>query len=124
MLVWNSTSVVSLDSRLGAFAEVAQLRSSLRNLSVWQVKDLLQPPYQIAAQNSWVRGVGAYTGEIAPELLADLGVTWVILGHSERRAIIGESDQLVRSTLSTVSRHLDVASCAGASFTGQSCLGS
>ena len=61
-----------------------------------QVKELLQPPYQIAAQNSWVHGVGAYTGEIAPELLTDLGVTWVILGHSERRAIMGESNELVR----------------------------
>jgi len=39
-----------------------------------QVKDTLEPPYQIAAQNSWVKGVGAYTGEIAPELLVDLGV--------------------------------------------------
>lgn len=39
-----------------------------------QVKNTLQPPYQIAAQNSWVKGVGAYTGEIAPELLVDLGV--------------------------------------------------
>lgn len=29
----------------------------------------MNPPYQIAAQNSWVKGVGAYTGEIAPELL-------------------------------------------------------
>lgn len=39
-----------------------------------QVKNTLEPPYQIAAQNSWVKGVGAYTGEIAPELLVDLGV--------------------------------------------------
>lgn len=62
------------------------------------MKELLQPPYQIAAQNSWVRGVGAYTGEIAPELLADLGITWVILGHSERRAIMGESNELVRAS--------------------------
>ena len=61
------------------------------------MKDLLQPPYQIAAQNSWVRGVGAYTGEVAPELLADLGIPWVILGHSERRAIMGESNDMVRS---------------------------
>ena len=66
-----------------------------------QVKELLQPPYQIAAQNSWVHGVGAYTGEIAPELLTDLGVTWVILGHSERRAIMGESNALVRAFSST-----------------------
>eukprot|EP00208_Stichococcus_sp_RCC1054_P006210 CAMPEP_0206138860 /NCGR_PEP_ID=MMETSP1473-20131121/3732_1 /ASSEMBLY_ACC=CAM_ASM_001109 /TAXON_ID=1461547 /ORGANISM="Stichococcus sp, Strain RCC1054" /LENGTH=256 /DNA_ID=CAMNT_0053532389 /DNA_START=203 /DNA_END=973 /DNA_ORIENTATION=- len=59
------------------------------------VKDTLNPPYQIAAQNSWVKGVGAYTGEIAPELLKDLGVGWVILGHSERRALIKESSALI-----------------------------
>ena len=69
------------------------------------MKELLQPPYQIAAQNSWVRGVGAYTGEVAPELLADLGITWVILGHSERRAIMGESNELVRRPV-TKGRHL------------------
>ena len=63
-----------------------------------QVKETLEPPYQIAAQNSWARGVGAYTGEIAPELLVDLGIGWVILGHSERRSIIGESSELVRSS--------------------------
>ena len=62
------------------------------------MKESLKPPYQIAAQNSWARGVGAYTGEIAPELLTDLGIGWVILGHSERRSIIGESSELVRSS--------------------------
>jgi triosephosphate isomerase len=59
------------------------------------VKDTLKPPYQIAAQNSWVKGTGAYTGEIAPELLVDLGIGWVILGHSERRALINESNEMV-----------------------------
>jgi len=63
-----------------------------------QVKESLKPPYQIAAQNSWARGVGAYTGEIAPELLVDLGIGWVILGHSERRSIIGESSELVSAS--------------------------
>jgi triosephosphate isomerase len=47
---------------------------SLHPCSLPQVKDTLQPPYQIAAQNSWVKGTGAYTGEIAPELLVDLGI--------------------------------------------------
>ena len=73
--------------------------------TVWllgdQVKESLKPPYQIAAQNSWARGVGAYTGEIAPELLVDLGIGWVILGHSERRSIIGESSELVSAPPST-----------------------
>lgn len=59
------------------------------------VKDTLKAPYQVSAQNAWVKGTGAFTGEIAPELLKDLGVGWVILGHSERRALIPESNELV-----------------------------
>lgn len=38
---------------------------------------------------------GAYTGEVAPAMLADFGCTWVLVGHSERRAMHGETDQLV-----------------------------
>lgn len=42
---------------------------------------------------------GAYTGEVAPGMLADLGCRWVILGHSERRQYHGESDALVAAKL-------------------------
>jgi len=42
---------------------------------------------------------GAYTGEIAPVMLAEMGCRWVILGHSERRQYQGESDALVASKL-------------------------
>ena len=38
---------------------------------------------------------GAFTGEIAPSMIKDLGCEWVILGHSERRNVFGESDQLI-----------------------------
>ena len=40
-------------------------------------------------------GKGAFTGEIAPAMIKDLGCEWVILGHSERRNIFGESDALI-----------------------------
>ncbi|MEP4146749.1 MAG: triose-phosphate isomerase [Halioglobus sp.] len=42
---------------------------------------------------------GAYTGEVSAPMLADLGCEWVILGHSERRAYHGESDELVAAKL-------------------------
>ena len=49
----------------------------------------------LGAQNmSWAQE-GAFTGEIAPRMIKDLGCRYVILGHSERRLIFGESDELV-----------------------------
>lgn len=47
------------------------------------------------AQNMSDQAPGAFTGEVAAEMLADLGCHWVIVGHSERRALYGESDALV-----------------------------
>jgi triosephosphate isomerase (TIM) len=75
---------------------------------------MLKAPYQISAQNCWVKGQGAYTGEIAPELLADLGIPWVILGHSERRSLIGESNELVgQKTKHALEAGLKVIACIG-----------
>ena len=45
--------------------------------------------FAVAAQNCWEKGPGAYTGEVGCEMLKDIGVPWVILGHSERRALCG-----------------------------------
>ncbi len=49
----------------------------------------------LGAQNvSWA-DKGAFTGEIAPAMLVELGVRWVVIGHSERRALFGELDERV-----------------------------
>ena len=42
---------------------------------------------------------GAYTGEVSPKMLKDLGVKYVILGHSERRKYLGETDEMVNKKL-------------------------
>ncbi|UYO92726.1 triose-phosphate isomerase [Pollutimonas sp. M17] len=47
------------------------------------------------AQDVSTHEQGAYTGEVAPAMLADFGCAWVLAGHSERRAMHGETDQLV-----------------------------
>ena len=52
-------------------------------------------PVGLGAQNMHWATHGAYTGEISPTMLAKLGVTYVIIGHSERRELFGESDEWV-----------------------------
>jgi len=52
-------------------------------------------PVRLGAQNVCDKPEGAYTGEIAPGMLKDIGCDFVLVGHSERRAIYGESDTLV-----------------------------
>ncbi|MDY0391178.1 MAG: triose-phosphate isomerase [Desulfobulbus oligotrophicus] len=49
----------------------------------------------VAAQNVAWEVQGAFTGEISPTMLADLGIAWAIVGHSERRQIFGESSAMI-----------------------------
>ena len=55
----------------------------------------LDPKTAVAAQNCYKVVNGAFTGEISPGMIKDLGATWVVLGHSERRHVFGESDELI-----------------------------
>jgi len=50
---------------------------------------------QLGAQNVSERSAGAWTGEVSAEMLLDVGVGWVIVGHSERRAAFGETSEAV-----------------------------
>ena len=51
--------------------------------------------FGVAAQNCYKAAKGAFTGEISPGMIKDVGCEWVILGHSERRHVLGESDALI-----------------------------
>ena len=57
---------------------------------------------------------GAWTGAIAPSLLADAGATWVIIGHSERRQFFGETDESVsKKVRAALAAGLGVIACVG-----------
>ncbi|QHN86189.1 Triosephosphate isomerase [Arachis hypogaea] len=79
-----------------------------------QVKGSITDRIEISAQNSWVGKGGAFTGEISVEQLKDLGCKWVILGHSERRHIIGEKDDFIgKKAAYALSEGLGVIACVG-----------
>jgi len=59
-------------------------------------------PFRIGAQNVYWEEKGAFTGEISPAMLQALDVSYVIVGHSERRELFGESDEWVRRKLDAV----------------------
>ena len=59
----------------------------------------------VAAENMHFEEKGAFTGEISPLMIADTGATSVILGHSERRHIFGESDELINKKVKSALSH-------------------
>lgn len=69
---------------------------------------------KVGAQNVYFEKNGAFTGEISAEMLKDIGVTYVILGHSERRNILGESSETVnRKTHAALAAGLIPIVCVG-----------
>lgn len=60
---------------------------------------------QLGAQNIHWEDEGAYTGEIAGAMLTEIGVRYVIVGHSERRQFFGETDETVNKRLLAAQRH-------------------
>ena len=59
----------------------------------------------IGAENMYFEESGAYTGEIAPNMLTDIGVKYVIIGHSERREYFAETDETVNKKVLKAFEH-------------------
>ena len=71
-------------------------------------------PVALGAQNMYHEANGAFTGEISAAMLLDVGCTYVILGHSERRHILGETDADVnKKTLAALAAGLVPIVCVG-----------
>lgn len=77
-------------------------------------REHLRPGIEVAAQNVFDKPNGAFTGEISVEQLKDSNITWTLLGHSERRVILQESDEFVaRKTKNALDGGVGVILCCG-----------
>lgn len=106
---------------------VSELKSKLPDLGLNEV--IVCPPYtslesvnavikdspiKLGAQNMHEADSGAYTGEISAQMLKSVGCEYVILGHSERRTIFNESDELINLKVKkALSKQLQVIFCVG-----------
>jgi len=70
--------------------------------TVQTVLDADQIPFQLGAQHCHHQASGAFTGEVSPAMLAKLGVAYVLVGHSERRELFGETDEMVNTKVKAV----------------------
>ncbi len=71
-------------------------------------------PFHLGAQHCHFEEKGAFTGEVAPSMLAKLNVGYVIVGHSERREVFGESDEMInKKVLAVLSAGMLPILCCG-----------
>ncbi len=103
-------------SRLDPEIEIAVCPTSLHIAAVVEQlsKSSKNSRIAVGAQNVCDVESGAFTGEVSAQMLAEFGVSYVLVGHSERRELYGESDQLVAAkTAATISSGLTPVVCVG-----------
>lgn len=88
-----ASQVASLPAQ--ALPDILICPSFLSLATVLQTLQNTSSPIQVAAQTMESRPNGAYTGEVSPVMLQDIGVQWVLIGHSERRQYYNETDETV-----------------------------
>jgi triosephosphate isomerase len=77
-------------------------------------KELEGSSIRLVAQNLYWEEKGAFTGEISPLMLKEMGCQYVIIGHSERRQLFGETDEMVnRKIKAALGQSLGVIFCIG-----------
>ena len=115
----------------GSLSKVATFSQQLRIAPATDVVVAIAPPYPylgacadlpsgcgLAGQDCSAHNSGAHTGEVSASMLSEWGCQWVIVGHSERRTDLAESDQLIVAKLSAaISAGLTPLLCVGESLT-------
>jgi triosephosphate isomerase len=85
------------------FTLLAPIAKELDGTNIW-----------VGAQNMYFEKEGAFTGEISPLQILDTGAKWVLLGHSERRHVFGETNDLINKKLKSALAHgLKPVLCVG-----------
>ncbi len=89
------TSAVNVDVMIAPpFTALASVAEVVKGTSV-----------ALGAQNLFWKNEGAYTGEISPAMLSDIGCQYAIIGHSERRQYFGDTDELVNAKIRAALEH-------------------
>lgn len=110
--VGQSKELVSMlnQSTLSTDTEVVVCPSQIHLQSV---SENLRPDVAVGAQDVWTQGNGAFTGETSAEMIADMGLKWTLVGHSERRGK-GEADEEVAAKAKyALDKGLSVIVCCG-----------
>lgn len=106
------TEARSIDRAAARFPKVQVALAPPATL-VYRMRDALKS-IGVGGQNCHAEESGAYTGEISAAMLKDAGADFVILGHSERRNLFGESDELVKAKAqAAIEAGLNVIVCVG-----------
>ena len=95
--------VLKKDDYAGVDVTVHPPFTDLRSIQTVLESDKI--PIGLGAQHCHFEEKGAFTGEVSPAMLAKLNVSYVIAGHSERRQLFGESDELVNSKVKAILKH-------------------
>ena len=69
------------------------------------VNEVKDTNIKVGAENMFYEEKGAYTGELSPEMLVDAGVSYVIIGHSERRQYFHETDEIINKKMRKAIEH-------------------
>lgn len=77
------------------------------------VKDKLRPDVAVGAQDVWMKGNGAFTGETSADMLTDMGVQWAVVGHSERREKGESNEEVAAKAKFAIDKGLSVMACCG-----------
>ncbi|CDJ60494.1 triosephosphate isomerase, putative [Eimeria maxima] len=119
---WKSNGTVASISELSKEFNQANFNPSQTQvvlfptaLHIALAKEKLKNEFQVGCQNISKTGPGAFTGEITAEMVADMGLKWVMVGHSERRQYYGETDEVVAEKVAMAMKQdgLNVVICIG-----------